>query len=273
MSNMAVYQLFQMKDTAENQPYLFKAFSYITEHGGSIHESRYQMVYEGQLLHDMSICAVRHILDRKPRNSSYRRALSISDVIVIRRADDTDCFFIDPVGMVAIPGFFTMKSSGTCITEQTKDHVIIGKPGTWNVIDSIIIEQSMFFLLESTKFGRDVPNVILDSHGDIVVDDCMNDFDDDALRQIRLFMHPEPPKPIVHTHKKPEMEPYQRYYENGEYVRAASTEYQDEANYNMVDDMNNNSDPRKRPSVRKRLAEKLALIHSSGSQTRERIKE
>ena len=127
--------------------------------------------------------------------------------------------------------------------------------------------------MESTIFGRDVPNVILDSHGDIVVDDCMNDFDDNAIRQIRLFMHLEPPKLVEHTHKKPEMELYQRYYENGEYVRAASTEYQDEANYNMVDGMNNNSDPHKRPSIRKRLAEKLALIHSSGSQTRERIKE
>ena len=41
----------------------------------------------------------------------------------------------------------------------------------------------------------------------------------------------------------------------------------------MVDGMNNNSDPSKRPSIRKRLAEKLALIHSSGNQTRERIKE
>ena len=57
------------------------------------------------------------------------------------------------------------------------------------------------------------------------------------------------------------MENYQKYFENGEYLRSA--EMDEEQNYNMIDGWINNqkkklkiSDPKKRPSVLKRLYQK-----------------
>ena len=155
------------------------------------------------------------------------------------------------------------------LTDRTENYEIRGKPGLWSVVDTMVVEQSVFFLMENAKYGRDVPSVVLDAVGTIVIEDCRNDFDDNAVQQIRKFLHSHGSGQI---HVKPEPELYQRYFENGEYVRTASPEVREEANYNMIDGLHNNVDPKKRPSVRKRLKEKLALVHGSAPAPQERMK-
>ena len=274
MSNMAVYQLFQMKDTAENQPYLFQTREFILSHSGRIHVSRYEMSYEGQTYQETSVSGVYELLKQKPRQCLKNRAVSKSDVIVIKQNEDINSYFVDDIGLIQIPDFFieSVSGSGSMLTADTTGYTIRGMPGKWFVVDTIMIEQSMFFLMENEKHGRRANMVILDQSGGIVMDDNQNDFDNEALQRIHLYLHPEEAKPACTIHKKPAMELYQRYYENGEYVRSASSENGAEQNYNMIDGTNNNRDPQKRPSVRKRLKEKLALIHGGQEVPQERVK-
>ena len=64
------------------------------------------------------------------------------------------------------------------------------------------------------------------------------------------------------------------------YVRHASHEVGSEENYNHIDGLNNNQkckrpewvDPKKRPSVRKRLQEKLNQVHGGKDKQRTREK-
>ena len=61
----------------------------------------------------------------------------------------------------------------------------------------------------------------------------------------------------IAPNKKPKLEIWQQYFENGEYLRAA--EISEEQNYNMIDGTANNRAPKK--SVLERLQEKQSVLN------------
>ena len=83
-----------------------------------------------------------------------------------------------------------------------------------------------------------------------------------------------------HVAPKHTKELRQQYFDNGEFVRHASHEVNSEENYNHIDGVNNNRksqrpkwvDPKKRPSVRRRLQEKLNQVHGGKDKQRTREK-
>lgn len=274
MTGASVYQLYQMNDTAENQLFLYQDMETILARGGSIHADRYELAYEGDLTENMGAAAIRQELESKSRNVFRHHSLSISDVLVLRRSEETLCYFLDRMGLVQLFDFFSASASasGTVLTPDTTGYSVLGKPGLWSVADTIVIEQTMFFLLESEKYGRNAAQLIVNAAGEIVVSENTNDFDDKAIQQIMCFLHPEPLVPPAVVHHKPELEHHQKFFENGMYERSASFENHEEQNYNMIDGTFNNRRPDQRPSVRKRLKEKLALVQSRKYQEEERIK-
>lgn len=269
----SVYQMYQMNDTAENQSFLYQDMETILARGGRIHADRYELSYEGALNDSMGVTAVRQELESKPRSMFRHHSLSTSDVLVLRRSEETLCFFLDRMGMVQLYDFFAVSASasGNVLTPDTTGYAVPEKQGLWSVADTIVIEQSMFFLLESEKYGRNAAQLIVNAAGEIVVSENTNDFDDAAIQQIMRFLHPEPPAPAA-VHHKPELEHHRRFFENGTYERSASFENHEEQNYNMIDGTFNNRRPDQRPSVRQRLQEKLALVQNRKYQEGERVK-
>ena len=81
--------------------------------------------------------------------------------------------------------------------------------------------------------------MIVDASGKLVSTEIRKGLDEDARKKILDYLHPplmEKPmnqKPSLH-----QMEHYQKFYENGEYVRAV--ESTTEQNYNMIDGCANN---------------------------------
>lgn len=107
------------------------------------------------------------------------------------------------------------------------------------------------------EYGRNAAYVILDAEGKIVAEDNRNGFDENAKQQIREYLHP--PKPVQKPEEKPPLENWQKYMENGEYLR--SSEISEEQNYNMIDGRRNNMPPKKtRTSVLVKLHQKQAEI-------------
>ena len=274
MTGASVYQLYQMSDTAKNQLFLYQDMETILARGGTICSDRYELAYEGALRENMGATAAKQELESKPRGVFRHHSLSTSDVIVLRRPEETLCYFMDRMGLVQLFDFFSApaSASGTVLTPDTTGYAVLGKPGLWSVADTIVIEQTMFFLLESEKYGRNAAQLIVNAAGEIVVSENTNDFDDKAMQQIMSFLHPEQPELPAAVHHKPELEHHQKFFENGMYERSASFENHEEQNYNMIDGTFNNRRPDQRPSVRKRLQEKLALVQSRKYQEEERIK-
>ena len=93
-----------------------------------------------------------------------------------------------------------------------------------------------------------------------ILDNAYHGFDQTVLQQIRDYLNP--PQTAVETAApKPALENWQKYMENGEYLR--SSEIDEEQNYNMIDGRRNNM-PMKgkkgRPSVLAKLRRKQVEI-------------
>lgn len=272
-------QLYQMKDGEALRKYIFQPFAVLASKRYFPNEADYDRTYDDLLRPNEDVRAVRDRLSALQRKRGCFRQINTSDVIVLRRETGTICCFVDGDGFVVLEGFFGPPTSGNPLTLETEHYAIPGKKGLWRVVDGITYENVLFFLLEHEEHGREIPCVILDSKGEVVSDKITKDFNETAEEQMRLFLHPELPKQAT-EHKRPPKELWQKYYDNGEYVRHASHEVGSEENYNHIDGVNNNRkpqrlvwvDPKKRPSVRKRLQEKLNLVHGSKEKQRTREK-
>ena len=122
----------------------------------------------------------------------------------------------------------------------------------------------MFFLMEKQDTSDRGSAIVTSKDGDIICDNCQNGLDASVIDQIKSFLHPVQPAIAVEhpkPHGRPKLENYQKYLENGEYLRSSSPENTEEQNYNMIDGVGNNKKTRKRVSVRKRLREKQQLLH------------
>ncbi len=272
-------QLYQMKATPATDDLMFQPYAVLATKPYFPNEGDYVCVYNGLLRPGEDVRTARERLSALQRRKGGFRQINTGDVIVLRRETGTICCFVDGNSFITLDGFFGSPASGNPLTAETEHYTIPGKKGLWRVVDSITYEDMIFFLLEHEEHGRNIPCVILSSRGETVSDSITKDFDEAAATQMQLFLHPELPKQAA-EHPRPPKELWQRYFENGEYVRHASHEVGSEENYNHIDGVNNNQkpqrpawvDPKKRPSVRKRLREKLNLVHGSKDTQRTREK-
>ena len=123
--------------------------------------------------------------------------------------------------------------------------------------------------MEHEQYGKDVAYVVLDQKGNVLVDSTYNGFDDVVKQKILDSLHP--PVQEQSGNSKPKLDNWQKYMENGEYLRSA--EITEEANYNMIDGLKNNAAPkdkknRQKESVLTKLNEKKEEVaRRSGQKT------
>ena len=118
-------------------------------------------------------------------------------------------------------------------------------------------------------------DVVLDQKGNVLVDSTYNGFDDVVKQKILDSLHP----PVQEQTEgyKPKLDNWQKYMENGEYLRSA--EITEEANYNMIDGLKNNAAPkdkknRQKESVLAKLNEKKEEVaRRSGQKTIQQVME
>lgn len=111
----------------------------------------------------------------------------------------------------------------------------------------LLMEGSSFFCRDIYK--DDVPYVVVSEDGKVVTDESRG-FDETTFQKIRDFMYP--PKRPVPVSEKLQMEQWQKYYENGEYLRSA--EMTEEQNYNMIDGRLNNISGKKQAKQKERTS-------------------
>ena len=172
-------------------------------------------------------------------------------------------YYVEKDGFTVIAGFIRTGSSGALVSIDTSDFHIEGKEGNWHAFDSIIIDGRHFFLMEHETYGKEVAWVVLDEEGKLIVDNVCQGFDQTVLRQIKDCINlPQQTKEPVQQELSPEgtllrfgedmpsgtgqkktpLENWQKYMENGEYLR--SSEIDEEQNYNMIDGRRNNMPPK-----------------------------
>lgn len=251
------YAIYQLPAKAENRELRFRTWEDVQKQHLAVRVENYEQVFLAHALPDDTAETIWKRFLEKPPKKFKGHSLSVSDVIVHNKDGETMAYYVDKKQLYVVAGFFRLNSSGTLITMDTRDFQLEDKQGNWIATDEIIVDGRQFFLMQSEQFGAKAAFLVVSAEGKLVTDDCYNGFDETALLQIKNFQHPPVSKPMI-SHK-PELEVWQKAYENGEYLRSA--EMTEEANYNFIDGRINNTygkkkdiDPKHRPSV-------LAVLH------------
>lgn len=258
------YAVYQLKADVSVRHLRYKSYQYLLENQLRVDAENYQQVYITTMPQEKKPEEIRSQLEKKLPVRFTGNALNISDVIAITREGVSTAYYVDKDSMVVIPGFFRNYSSAALITMDTEGFRLEGRKGSWMAADETIVDGKQFFLLVSEKYGRNAAYAVVDAQGRKAAEDTFQGFNEETIRQIRQTMTPEKEE-LPAALPKPDMEIWQKYYENGEYLRSA--EAYGEQNYDMIDGRANNRPKEhrgenrgKRVSVLQRLREKQAEI-------------
>ena len=270
------FALYQLKNIPENRQIRFRPYSILQEKGIQIQYKNYEQEYLARMQPGDEPEQIRRRFNEKLPRTFHGHSISVSDVLVLNKGGVVTSYYVEKDGFTVITGFIQKGSSGALVSIDTADFHIEGKEGSWHAFDSIIIDGRQFFLMEHKTYGKEVAWVVLDEAGKIIVDHTYQGFDQAALQQIKDYLNPpqltagpqkqEIPDGNIQTQSgnamdKPPLENWQKYMENGEYLR--SSEIDEEQNYNMIDGRCNNMSPKGknvRVSVLAKLRRKQAEI-------------
>ena len=269
-SQCAVYQV---KETPEYRDVRFRSYEKLRSEGKSVSIENYQQVYIGRIQPGETPADIKIRLQKQRPKNFKGHSIGCSDVLVITDEGKTTAYYINKDGFIIVPEFLTIKSSSdTRLSIDTTGYEIEGKKGTWLAQDYILMNEKKWFLMEHEEYGTRAAYVILSEDGAVVMNDCYNGFDEEARRNIQNFMQqqmqPNQTQQLPEQQKKkPELANWQKVMDNGEYLRSA--EMAEEANYNMIDGLMNNTPKKKdknasRRSVLKRLRKHQQKIASQG---------
>ena len=285
-SQCAVYQV---KETPEYRDVRFRSYEKLRSEGKRVSIENYQQVYIGRIQPGETPADIKMRLQKQRPKNFKGHSIGCSDVLVITDEGKTTAYYINKDGFIIVPEFLTIKSSSdTRLSVDTTGYEIEGKKGTWLAQDYILMNEKKWFLMEHEGYGTRAAYVILSEDGAVVMNDCYNGFDEEARRNIQTFMQQQAAKeqeqqrqqqvqsqmqpnqtqqPQGQQKKKPELANWQKVMDNGEYLRSA--EMAEEANYNMIDGLMNNTPKKKdknapRRSVLKRLRKHQQKIASQG---------
>lgn len=256
------FAVYQMKQTPETRQMRFRPYQTLQEKGIRIRPEDYEQVYSGNLYPQDTPEEIRERLDRQPPRSFAGHSISVSDVLVLNRAGTVISYYVEKNGFTVIGDFIKKESSssGPAVSIDTVNFQIEGKAGSWLAFDSIRMEREEFFLMEHETYGKEAAWVVVDGAGKLAVDNVRNGFDQEVKKKLEEYLHPiqaeeerpeetrkqpdpagqENPQPYQEEDRteKPRLDNWQKYMENGEYLRSA--EISGEQNYNMIDGRKNN---------------------------------
>lgn len=269
--NRNQFAIYQMKAESKNREIRFRPYQELRNMGIKVQCVKYEQVYLGMMQPgDTPASIVLRIEQRHPRNFKGH-AISIGDVLVLNQDGTVNFYYVEKNGFTEFADFIPPVASGTAVTIQTSGLEVEGKKGKWLAYDRIIIDGVEFFLMEHETYGSEAANIIVDQTGKLIVDDVRHGFDEAVKQKIREYLSPQNRKIPEISHKnmgdgKPPLEIWQKYHENGEYMRSA--EITEEQNYNMIDGRMNNLPPKPR-KIGNRISV-LDRLHLKQAEIRER---
>ncbi|EOS39006.1 hypothetical protein C808_02323 [Lachnospiraceae bacterium M18-1] len=257
INQFAVYQL---KNIPENREIRFRPYHMLQEKNIQVRSRDYEQAYLGRMQPKDTPEIIRNRFEKQLPRTFKGHSISVSDVLVLNKEGVVTSYYVEKTGFTVIVGFIRNGSSGALVSFDTTNFHIEGKEGSWLAFDSMIIDGKQFFLMEHEKHGKAAAWTVVDEGGKLIVDNVQDGFNETVLQQIRDYLNP--PQMVTESERqKPQLENWQKYMENGEYLR--SSEIDEEQNYNMIDGRRNNMPVKGkngRPSVLAKLRRKQAEI-------------
>ncbi len=203
------FSVYQVKAGREYRPYRFHAYTYMLQHGLTITEAYYDLVYTSLLYPGDDPDRIRNRINENRPRRFRGHAVSTGDVIAINQAGVTQCYYLEQVGFIRLPGFIQPSSQSSeagsqeatgaagssgderIITLETTDYMLNGRKGLWLAEDMILVDGRPFFLLQHQDFGNDAAFAVVDEYGNQAAADSYDGFTDGVIRQIRQYIQKE----------------------------------------------------------------------------------
>lgn len=258
INQFAVYQL---KNIPANREIRFRPYHVLQEKNIQVRSGDYEQAYLGRMQPEDTLDSIRKRFEKQLPRTFKGHSISVSDVLVLNREGIVTSYYVEKTGFTVIAGFIRNGSSGALVSFDTTDFHIEGKEGSWLAFDSIIIDGKQFFLMEHETYGKEMAWVVVDETGKLIVDHASQGFDSMVKQQIRDYLSLSQPITDPPIPKKPSLENWQKYMENGEYLH--NSEIEKEQNDNKMDGRQNNMCSKGntgRVSVLEKLRQKQAEI-------------
>ena len=203
------FSIYQVKAGREYRPYRFHAYTYMLQRGLAITEDHYDLVYTSPLYPGDDPDIIRNRINEKRPKRFHGHSVSTGDVIAINQVGVTQCYYLEQVGFIRLPGFIhpssqssdsdSQKTTGDAgsggdervITLRTTDYLLKDRKGLWLAEDMILVDGRPFFLLQHQDFGNDAAFAVVDEYGNQAAHDSYDGFTEDVIRQIRQFLQKE----------------------------------------------------------------------------------
>ena len=103
---MKEYEIYQLKDSATSSNLLFLSLRELEGIKHTANIARYDMVYNGEMTPGMDLDSIYTKFNVDHPADFHGHSLSVSDVIVVRDAEEVTAYYVDSFGFKPIPDFY-----------------------------------------------------------------------------------------------------------------------------------------------------------------------
>lgn len=188
MSGLNQFAVYQLKNTPETRPLIFRSCKVLQEKGIQPRLSDYEQVYVGFMKSGDTPEKIRDRFNRQHPRAFQGHSISVSDVLILHEEGTATAYYVEPDGYVVVDGFLQEDTSEKQLSFGTRHFQIKGKRGTWYAFDRITIEEQVFFLMEHEKSGKGEAWAVVDQNGQMVADHVQNGFDQVVRMKIKEYI-------------------------------------------------------------------------------------
>lgn len=191
------YGIYQILDGTKGSEYLFMGMDFVNSHGMEVDGRDYAFIYGGKLTTTDTLDSLYEKFNLYHPEGYYGHSLSVSDVVILQKDNQTKAYYVDSFGFRELPDFvrqrmheaeMNRKREDSLITLDTTGVEIEQHEGLWHTVDKMEIENEIFYLMRHNEFGDSVAAVILNSDGELVAQELEHGFDQGAMEAIREFL-------------------------------------------------------------------------------------
>ena len=237
------FGIYQIKDNSPGENYAFMNMSFIESHGMQIKKEDYKLVYVGELLGNMSLDDIfeRFNIDRPKDFRGH--SLSVSDIVVLMM----ELSFVDSISFEQLDSFLNLEEQALSELAYEVGECYFAIQRTEEGYDYSFYDED-FRLMDGGIYENDESS-IEEAAEELLGEEALDGVERIPVDYEELREKAEQVEQELLRVAREQMKV------GGEYKPLAKVEELEEANYNMIDNVINNTPPKKGPYLEYYAAE------------------
>ena len=241
------FGIYQIKDDSPGENYAFMNMRFIESHGMQIKKEDYKLVYVGELSGNMSLDDIfeRFNIDRPEDFRGH--SLSVSDIIVLNDGEKVTAHFVDSISFEQLDSFLNLEEQALSELAYEVGECYFAIQRTEEGYDYSFYDED-FRLMDGGIYENDESSI------EEAAEELLGEEGLDGVERIPVD-YEELREKAEQVEQELLRVAREQMKVGGEYKPLAKVEELEEANYNMIDNVINNTPPKKGPYLEYYAAE------------------